>query len=780
MIVLYIDGQVADIDQRTDISVSLSIASLSSTQWGRASYSKSLIIPLTPTNRALMGDCEQPHTAPLFNSGLHTARVECGGSVIIEGSVMLTACKQGPEGYYRFNIIGPAREWVRAASASLRSLPMGYAEEFGSAAVAQSWTSEGAVVRYLPVERGRTVEGDSEDYVRRICSDDYHPFLHLRSLVEAIFAQSGYVVCSSFMDSEFFGSLYISGAWKERTGVEQAAAEMDFKAVRTAASAVIDGNYFGRVYADHLANYHTVGNLVDSTSVSGAYPSALGAFGPDHTGRICFTATSAVSVGFEYHLRYRTDTRIISRTRLVGYDEIRPAIGDSILCPLKNTLADRRGEPFVSGRLYTLAIFGATADTTYTLEATNSAGAIITLATTTEAFTKVSYDGGRLSNLRLRKVSGLLTVDATEDWALYDGYVEERGSREVEVTVRSAPHRLAAGEVQYFDMFYFGGAEEGMTMQLYEGTWMRPLFAATPIEGESVEWADVADCGFSQMELLSAVKNLFDLQIYTDTSTRRVYIEPVGQFCNPEVVVDWSERIDVGRGVVVEELGADSHSLLTVAYRPTDRAAAALTEQEGVPYGEWSAHIDNIFASQGTERNENPLFASSVSVVGSVSAAPSVSLVAVGNKEQADDGKVLHSAFDTKIISFRTLQPLAEGESWEWPVGHSGEVPLVEFFNDVTEEPLSLLFEDRNGVVGLGERFWRSKVDALNHSKRITLNVNLSPDEVESIAFPNSSGRDFRALYRLCLDGEPVLCRLEQVVDYNPSAPSTRCVFVTV
>ena len=50
MLQLFIDGQVADIDQRTDISVSLSIASLSSTQWGRASYSKSVVIPTTPNN----------------------------------------------------------------------------------------------------------------------------------------------------------------------------------------------------------------------------------------------------------------------------------------------------------------------------------------------------------------------------------------------------------------------------------------------------------------------------------------------------------------------------------------------------------------------------------------------------------------------------------------------------------------------------------------------------------------------------------------------------------
>lgn len=777
MLQLFIDGQVADIDQRTDISVSLSIASLSSTQWGRASYSKSVTIPNTPTNRALMGDCEQPHAADIFNHTHHTARVEWNGSVVIEGVVMLTSSVLGSDGYYRFNIIGPAREWVRAASATLRSLPVEYEAVLDSATVAESWTSEGALVRYLPVERGRTVEGEQESYVRRITLDDYHPMLHLRSLLEVIFAQSGYTLCSTFLASEWFSSLYISGRWSEQR-VDEGAERMNFRAERSTASGNVVANEFGRVYADHLANYHTVGNLVDTVVDDGG--NVAGAFGFDHTGRMCFTAERGVAVAFEYHLRYRTDTRIVSRTQLAGFSEVRPSFGDRIVVGLKNAYADRRGEQMVNDRLYTLAIFGATEGETYILEATKRGDSTEELVTTTQPFAQVSNEVGTVTDLRLYKTDGVTTVEATEDWALYDGYVQERGSREVDVVVRSAPTRLAAGESQYFDMFYFGGADEDMTMQLLEGTWMRPLFFTTPIEGESVEWADVANYDFSQMDLLAAVKNLFDLQIYTDTSTRRVYIEPQSEFCNKDVVVDWSERVDFGHEIVVEELGADSHSVLTVAFRPTDKAAALLAEAEGKPYGEWSATIANRFATQGVERNENPLFAPSVSVAGSVSAAPSVSLIAVGDvSAEVEDRVVMRSAFEPKVLAYRTLQPLSAGERWEWPSGVQCGVPLLEFFSPTAEQPLSLLFEDRDGVVGLG-RYWQERVEALNRYKRITLRVALSADEVEAIAYPNSLGRDFRALYRVKLEGEDVLCRLEEVCDYNPSAPSTKCVLTTI
>ncbi len=778
MLQLFIDGQVADIDQRTDLSVSLSIASLSSTQWGRASYSKSITIPQTPNNRALMGDCEQPHAAHIFNHGLHTARVECGGSVIIEGVVMLTACVLGEGGYYRFNIIGPAKEWVRAASSPLRSLPVDYTATLDSPTVYHSWHDwNPAMVRYLPVERGRRVEGDQSHYVRRICLDDYHPMLHLRSLLDAIFAQSGYTISSSFLSSEFFLSLYISGRWSERS-VDDVAAAMNFKAVRSVASDTVEANEFGRVYADHLANYHTVGNLVDGV-VEVEDGDSSEAFHLDHTGRICFTAESAVAVAFEYHLRYLTDTRIISRSQMLCFNEVRPTFGDSISFESTNPYVDRRDNVFVSGRIYTLAIFGATEGATYILEATVDGVDGVVLATTTQPFSRVMCDSGRVVDLRLRKQNGILMVDATEDWALYDGYVQERGNKLVEITVRSAPKRLSAGESQYFDMFCFGGAEEGMTMQLLEGTWMRPLFVNTPIEGDSVGWGDVADYSFSQMELIAAVKNLFDLQIYTDTSTKRVYIEPHGTFCNKDVVVDWSDKIDFSHAVLVEELGANEASSLAVAYRHTDKASSLLAESEGVPYGEWSAPLHNRFATQGVERNENPLFATSVSVVGSVPTAPSVSLIAVGDKDAEDGGVVLRSSFDTKIVAYRTMQPIAEGEQWAWPPEHTGKCPLMEFFAPDAEIPLSLLFEEREGVAGLGGEYWQERVDALNNAKRITLHLHLSPDEVESIAFPNSTGHDFRALYRLKLEGESVLCRLEEVCDYNPLAPSTKCVFVT-
>ena len=45
---------------------------------------------------------------------------------------------------------------------------------------------------------------------------DYHPFLHVRTLMESIAAQAGYSIRSDFMETDFVGSLYISGRYPEK------------------------------------------------------------------------------------------------------------------------------------------------------------------------------------------------------------------------------------------------------------------------------------------------------------------------------------------------------------------------------------------------------------------------------------------------------------------------------------------------------------------------------------------------------------------------------------
>lgn len=804
MLRLYIDGFLADITPATEVSITLSIASLTQTTWGRACYSKSILIPTTPTNRRLMGDCENPRVAYHFNHAPHTARVEWGGSTIIEGAMFLTACRTGRDGYYRFNIIGNAREWVRAAAAPLASMDMGWQGVLDQESVVASWAEgdEESLVRWLPVSR--EAEGGfvgSESCVG-LLPTSYHPFLHLGTLVERIFASAGYRLCSNFFATDEFRRLYVSGLWAERYDAAAVAEESDFVAVRTEDSSPTEADTFGRVFADPLANYSTVGNLVEpfAEGAEGAYnrasESGYGLLTDDY-GRLCFAPHRAVAVGFEYRLRYKTDYRILSRERLAGFDTVRPDYGyDPVVVPIANEFSDLRGSVPQAGYDYTLLIFDHSTDVAYRLVGyepmADGSYQRRTLCDTTSRATTVNTSYQNLVRLQLLSVVGDSEVEANADWALYDGWVKECGTLERDLTILTRPLLVdgSRGQTRLFDTFYFGGAEAGQCLTLLAGTTLVPRFYAAPVTPSDVlEWADVAPEAVSQMELLTALRNLYDLQIYTDAASGRVFVEPRSSFYDPSRVVDWRDRTVLDEGVVVEELGSHTARNLTVCYVDADRAVAeAVEEGSEEPWGEWSARVEHIFASEGQSVVRNALFAASLEVTDAVPSAPSARLVAVGDRGAASANHVVELNFSPKIVAYEGLTPLPEGEQWGWPSEGGAEYPRLSFFEPATYdeqgqvavEAHSLRMADSQGVPGLGSRFWQGRVDMLNHSRRVRVSLLLWPEEVEQLMAPTSDGCAFGAHFLLRLDGEEVLCRLEEVADYNPSHPIAKCTFMTV
>ena len=117
--------------------------------------------------------------------------------------------------------------------------------------------------------------------------------------------------------------------YKRQRDTTAAANRMGFSARRLAPATATAGET-GRVAANPKAIANTVGNIVDTATpqsvdadgeaVSGLYNNG-NCFSTDN-GKIVFTPPTEVSVGFEYYLKYTTAHRIVSRTRLRGFDTI--------------------------------------------------------------------------------------------------------------------------------------------------------------------------------------------------------------------------------------------------------------------------------------------------------------------------------------------------------------------------------------------------------------------------------------------------------------------------
>ncbi len=777
---LYVDNTPVGLDPTTGVAVSLAVAALTDPRKGRAGYTRTLRVPATPAAEAVFGWAGEIHAAERFNATNHVGRLEHEGATLIEGPMWLGRAVRGS--HYEVHIIGASREWVTVASSRrLGATSVTFNGTLNAATIASGWNGS-SPVKFFPVARQRQQldysSGGVIPALKVLSTDDYHPFIHVGTLLRRIFLQNGYVLVSEFADGPEFDSLWMSGAYPTKD-VAVARANMDFLARRRSAGSAV-ANSQGRVYADPYQVAYTVGNLVDGEVGEDTYSNG-GHFQMDDE-RIAFIPTTPTTLGFQYHLRYTTDYRMKSRTELTGFNEV--YLGEQT--PRKFTLAnpypDRR-ETFRPSRSYTLAVFAHVAGHQYQLRynRTDPDGThAMTGPTILRPFAPMEI-GYALSvsdpELWHRTSSTGAWKRFTGDWALYDGFVGETGTMDVELTVRTAPENVSLGAPKFFNSIYFGGAEPGMGLTVSEKTWIRPVFYAQPTEGAVLTFADVCAHDCTQMELIDALRQMFNLYFQTDNRSRQVRMEPAPAFYRSERVVDWTDRVDLGRPIEVEELGSDLSREMVWCYAGGDGAVARLNRTNGGQMGRWSASVENMAAGAGTSTWENPLFTPSLGTTGAYQGAPGAIIVQAGDLAAETLERTEDLNFAPKIVRFEGLKALPAGQVWGWPTAGATTYPKIAFH--APESGYTLCFEDRDDCTGL-HAYRDGDVKLWNSSRRIKAWLSLEPTDIESLSFPsdNPTGPDFRCLYRLTLDGEECLYRLEEVADYDPIARSTRCTFI--
>ena len=786
MIKLFVDDRLVDMDQQTSVSISLGIASVTKIESGRTGYSKTIQVPMTAKNRTIFGDAAELHAADAFNQAIHTARVEVDGCVVIEGTPMMTRCASGAHGngWYRMNIIGAGKEWVKSAADKMfNEIDIDFEKTISADTVVQSWTWN-EPVRFFPVQRDRfdVVNSSLDRGVRLLTFSDYHPFINVRALVDAIAAAGGYTIHSQFMDSDFFKSLYMSGKYPEKE-VGGLVDEMGFLAGRfDDVSSTADR--FGRVYADPFTQISSVGNLVDTAdpdetsenvTIDGVYNHG-GCFKKDENGRVGYYPLEKVSVGFEYELHYRSDFRIASRDELKCFDRV--YLDDDIerKYSVKNQYVDRR-DSFHDMWSYLLIVFDHNEGNSYMFSFEREDGTVVHKTNFSSRCVTIGMEeSATVKNPKLWIQNGTAYQVYDGDWALYDGYISETGQIDIALTVRSAASEVSSTNPKYFHRIHFGGAEEGMEMTLYKTTRLRSVFMPHPCEGQSISFADVAAHRIRQIELMNALKQMFNLYFYTDTLTKTIYIEPREAFYSNTTIVDWSDRLDLDKPVEIEELGADLSQYFTLRYQTGDAYAARWDQAQQTVFGLWSTEIYNRFAEEGEQVYQNPLFVPTLNETGAFADVPQASLIQVGDRYDDGTEDYENLNFPAKIVRFCGMKSLDQGR-WGWP-SYGMEYPKIAFHDPSGDAPFSLCFEDRDNCEGL-HSYYDKTIELYNKSRRVTLYLRLRPEDIEPFTSPNGLCRDFRALFKLKIAGETLWCRLEEICDYNPAAnSSTKCIFL--
>ena len=207
---LKIDGQICDLKAGSIAVPGYDAARLADPEACREGRSLKIPIPATPRNDALVGFACDPHAAGGFNDALHTAELSAEGSVLIGGTVRLLAASG--EGY-TLEIRDGGAGWAENAARRMFSrLGVAWDNVLTPTAIVESWTDD-SPVKFFPIHRDEyRRQNSSSDLLpaeRLLSVEDYHPFLHVATLVGQIFREADYEVKSRFFESAFFRSLYM-------------------------------------------------------------------------------------------------------------------------------------------------------------------------------------------------------------------------------------------------------------------------------------------------------------------------------------------------------------------------------------------------------------------------------------------------------------------------------------------------------------------------------------------------------------------------------------------
>ena len=768
MVEIRIDGQRCDVeagyvpDKRAFSFDSEALADIDKQRTGR---SLTLRLPLSPTNDSIMGYAADPATAEQFNDTYHQGEVVVDGVTLLKGVATLLGIEADKgRGYYQIRIRDGAGDWIELiASRSLDEADIGFEATLNGQTIKESWSGEQAV-RFLPVLFDDYREPHDSTSLfppqRVMTAADYYPFISVRRMLKAIFEGAGYTVESRFMESDELKRLYFSGRYPSAgRSLARLEESSGFKAARTSA-ATTTADSSGRVWLTPLVLTSSLGNFVDTTKGDGLY---------NHGGVLQITSSGVeyrpkveASVSFEIGLKYTTEYKMLSSSRLQGFDALYVDAGCDIEIPLANPFKDRR-QSLTPGVEYKCVNFNHQGGTIYNLVYITDSGTttLKTFIKSEITFTMPELSGGQCA---LRTANG---KDVTGDWAIYDGWVNTTGEMEVEVMLQTPPERLSPSKAKSFSNMYLHGGTSGQSVTLASGCTLQARFTSSPAEGSLLTAETVLGHQCSQLDFVKAIVQMYNLRIATIEGSRKVLIEPYDDFYNG-ALNDISHYVEPREPMLATEMATELCRTRSLGYRSEgDGAVARHNAQNDEVFGRWSSTTLSYAAKMGSQRLTNDLFCPTISATGVHATAPSALIMQVGDRDADAKEEVA-----MRIVRYEGMEPLPEGESWGAP-SFGAEYPLAAFHSP---RRFTLCFEDRDKVKGM-HRYYDKQWSAEAQRRRLTASLTLPAHLLQQMCDTDEGG-GARDTYRLSIGGQGANYRLSRVVSYDTATGRAQCEFV--
>ncbi|MFI3306552.1 MAG: hypothetical protein R3Y68_08605 [Rikenellaceae bacterium] len=304
---------------------------------------------------------------------------------------------------------------------------------------------------------------------------------------------------------------------------------------------------------------------------------------------------------------------------------------------------------------------------------------------------------------------------------------------------------------------------------------IEPNFSAALVDGDDVGISAVGGSS-TCLELLSSLRSMYNLLFYTNSITRRIYIEPRSTFYDggdESKLVDWREEIEYSEDFEIEELGEDNGVSLTLAYSEGNDVVDYYNYKTKIELGTQVLGLQNKVSTDETSVQVSmfaPFVTRNVASVG----MELLQEIRETEQMEIDDADV---EITSVIGYFAGVGARSAGSDTEsYP-----NYPLLVYQS--AEHGVNLGFENitaSDGTVEGLRKYYDTNVELYNNGRRLTMMIRLKPQDVESLIYPRDEAhRDLRCPYIVDVGGEVVACFLESISDYNPnSSRATKCVFI--
>lgn len=282
-----------------------------------------------------------------------------------------------------------------------------------------------------------------------------------------------------------------------------------------------------------------------------------------------------------------------------------------------------------------------------------------------------------------------------------------------------------------------------------------------------------------QIDFIKGLRDTFNLMFLTNAQTRTVYIDPYDEFYNGEVI-DISDKIDYSKGIQIGYLGANLSKKIRYKYITDDNDAIVkeLTEKQESPYGSELIELDNQFSRDETRDKNNEFFAVTYMDTASELGFNNTYIPKLwANEESSGSDSVNTTDFIPRILYYNGVQSMLEGNSYLYEGNEYTNFPQIYSRDISIVNGNSLYYNSDERNDGLQSKYYRNYHETLNKSNTLTLYLNLTASDLESLQLPQDTptGFDFRQNYLINSSREDIngVYRLVKVFDYNAKKRGT-------